>query len=84
MIERRGLGADLHVDGFSLDLVGPFEIRAMTMGSIPMAGAVGMAALHHALQDGPLQEIPQLVESLAGMAEAWVGVAEEDRSSSFA
>ena len=84
MIERRGLGAELDVDGLSLDLVGPFEIRAMTMGSIPMAGAIGMAALHHALQNGPLQEIPQLVEFLASLAEAWIGVAGEERRNSFA
>ena len=84
LIEWRGLGAELHVDGFALDLVGPFEIRAMTMGSIPLAGAVGVTALHHSFQDGPLQEIPQLVEFLPSLAEARVWVAGEDRSSSFA
>ena len=29
LIERRGLRVELHVDGFALDLVGPFEVRAM-------------------------------------------------------
>src|ERR1035437_1679376 len=84
LIERRGLGAELDVDGLSLELVGPFEIGAMTARSIPLASAVGMAALHHALQDGPLQEVLQLVEFLASLAEAWVGVAGEERSNSFA
>ena len=84
LIERRGLLAELHVDGFAVDLVGPFKIRAMTLGGIPVAGAVGLAALHHSLQDGPLQEIPQLVELLTGLAEAWVGGAEEGRARCFA
>ena len=49
-----------------------------------MAGALGLAALHHSLQDGPLQEIVQLVEFLPGLAEAWVGVAGEGRAGCFA
>src|SRR4029077_11968365 len=79
-----GLRAEFHVDGFALDLVGPFEVRAMTLRRIPVAGAVGLAALHHSLQDGALQEIPQLVEFLTSLAEAWVGGAGKDRSGCFA
>ena len=84
LIERRGLRAELHVDGFALDLVSPFEVRAMTLGRIPVASAVGLAALHHSLQDGPFQEISQLVEFLTSLAEAWVGGAGEGRSGCFA
>ena len=84
LIERRGLRAELHVDGFALDLVGPFEVRAMTLGRIPVAGAGGLATLHHSLQDGALEEIPQLVEFLTSLAEAWVGGAGEGRSDCFA
>ena len=56
----------------------------MTLGGIPVAGAVGVAALHQSLQDGPLQEIPQLVEFLTSLAEAWVGGAGEGRWGCFA
>jgi hypothetical protein len=39
-----------------------------------------LAALHHSLQDGPLQEIVQLVEFLPGLAEALVGGAKKGRA----
>jgi hypothetical protein len=45
----------------------------MTLGGIPVTGAVGLAAFHHALEHGPLQEIPELLELLASLAEARVG-----------
>jgi hypothetical protein len=31
-IQWGGLRAELHVDGLTVDLVGPFEVRAMTLG----------------------------------------------------
>ena len=45
----------------------------MTLGGIPVTDAVRLAAFHHALQDGPLEEIPQLLELLASLAEARIG-----------
>jgi hypothetical protein len=36
LIERGGLRAELHVDSFALDLVGPFEVRVVTLGGIPV------------------------------------------------
>src|ERR1039458_4975631 len=56
-VERCGLRAELDVDGLAFGLVGPFEIRAVAFGGIVVAGALLLAALHHPLQDGSLQEI---------------------------
>src|ERR1039458_9212581 len=70
LIERGGLRAELHVDRLALDFVGPFEVRAVTPGRIAVAGALRLAVLHHALQDGPLQEIVQLLEFLPDLMEA--------------
>jgi len=39
LIERRRLLAEFQVDRLAFDLVGPFEVRAMTLGSISVAGA---------------------------------------------
>lgn len=77
LVEGSGLWAKLHVDSFAFDLVSPFEVGAMPLGGIPVTGAVGLAAFHHALQDGPLEEIPQLLELLTSLAEARVGGAGE-------
>jgi hypothetical protein len=49
----------------------------MTLGGIAVTGAVGLAAFHHALEHGPLQEIPELLELLASLAEARVWGARE-------
>jgi hypothetical protein len=49
-----------------------------------MAGAVGVAALHHAFQDGAFEEIVQLKEFLASLAEAGVRGIGERRSSKLA
>jgi hypothetical protein len=71
LVEGRGLRAELHVDGLAVDLVGPFEIRAMPFGGIAVAGALRPSALHHALQDGSLQKAVELLEFfLQGLAEA--------------
>ena len=79
-VEGSGLWTQLHIDGFALDLVSPFEVGAMTLGGIPVTGAVGMAAFHHALQDGSLEEIPQLLEFPTSLAEARIRGAEEGGS----
>ena len=65
--------AELNIDGLAIGLVGPFEVWAVASGGIAVAGALRLAALHHSLQDGPLQEIVQLVEFLPGLAEAGRG-----------
>jgi len=70
LIERGGLRAEFHVDCLAPDLLGPFEVRAVPLGRIAVAGALRLATLHHALQDGPLQEIVQLLEILPDLAEA--------------
>ena len=57
--------AELHVDGLAVDLVGPLEVRAVTLGRIAVSGALRVAALHHSLQDGTLQEIVQFAEVFA-------------------
>ena len=41
LIERRGLRTELDVDGFALDLVGPFEVRAMTLGGVGIIDFTG-------------------------------------------
>jgi len=83
-IERGGLRAEPQVDSLAVDFVGPFEVRAMALGGIAMAGAVGLAALHHSLQYGPLEKIPQLVKFLTSLSEARVGGAGEGRGRCFA
>lgn len=83
LVERRSLRAELHVDRLAVDLVGPFEVRPMPPGSVLVADAVDMAALHHAFRDGPFQEIFELEEFLASLAEAGVGGAGKGRSSCF-
>ena len=61
--------AELHVDGLALDLIGPFEIRAVTFGRVAAAGTLRPAALHQAFQNGSLQEVVELLEFLPGLAE---------------
>src|ERR1035438_9785134 len=73
LIERRCLGAEFDVDGLACSLIGPFEVRAVARGRIAVAGALWPAALHHPLQDGPLQKIVQLVEFLPGLLEVGTG-----------
>ena len=55
----------------------------MPPGSVPVADAVDMAALHHAFRDGPFQEIFELEEFLASLAEAGIWGAEKGRSRCF-
>ena len=76
--------AELNVDRLAFDFVGPFEVGAMTPSGILVAGTVRLAALHHALGDGPLQEILQVVEFLPGLAEALGRDAEEGWAGCFA
>ena len=64
------MGAEFDVDGLARNLIGPFEVRAVTLGGVAVAGALRFAALHHPLQDGALQEKVELVEFLPGQAEA--------------
>jgi hypothetical protein len=56
----------------------------VTLGRIAVAGAIRLAAFHHSLQDGSLQEIVQLVEFLLGLAEALVGGAKKGMAGCFA
>ena len=64
------LAAELHVDRLAIGLVGPFEVGAVTFGGVAVAGALGMAALHHPLQDGSLEKVIQMLELLPGLAES--------------
>ena len=52
----------------------------MPPGGIAVAGAVGVAALHHAFGDGSFEEILQVEELLARLAEARVGGGGEERT----
>ena len=70
LIQWRGLRAEFDIDGLALGLVGQLEIRAVTFGGIAVAGALRLAALHHPLQDGSLQEIIQLLEFSLDLAES--------------
>ena len=76
VVEGRGLGAEFHVDGFTGNLIGPFEVGAVTLGRVAVASTLGPAAFHHSLQNRPFQEIFDLVEFLPGLAETLVSVAE--------
>src|SRR5260370_36751407 len=44
LIERGGLRGDLQGDSLAVDFVGPFAVRAMALGGVAMAVAVGVAA----------------------------------------
>src|ERR1019366_8544684 len=63
---------------------GPFEIRAVAFGGIVVAGALLLAALHHPLQDGSLQEIIRLLDFPLGLAEPLCGGAERCGSGCWA
>ena len=76
LVERGCVGAEPDVDGLALGFVGPFEVRAVTFGGIVVAGALRLAALHHPLQDGSLQEIVQLPELSLRLPEGLGGSAE--------
>jgi len=69
-IKRRRFRGELNVDGLAVDLVRPFEVRAVAFGRIVVAGALRSAALHHPLQDGSFQEVLELEEFPPGLAEA--------------
>ena len=56
----------------------------MTLGRVAVAGAPRLAALHHPLQDGPLQKEVQLVEFLPDLVEALGRGAGKGRAGSFA
>ena len=73
LIDGRSLGAEFDVDGLARSLIGPFEVRSVALRRIAVAGALRLAALHHPLQDGALQEIVELEEFLPGQAEALGG-----------
>ena len=79
LIDRRGLGTELYVDGLAVDLVGPFEVRTMTLGGMAMAGATRLAALHHSLQHRSLAEALQLFDAPFEFMEA-LPVAFQDRA----
>ena len=54
--------SELHIDGFAFGLIRPLEVRSMAFTSIVGAGALGFAALHHALEKRPFAEVLQLLE----------------------
>ena len=81
LIEGRCLRAEFDVDGLAGGLIGPFEIRSVALGRVAVADALRLAALHHPLQNGALQETVELLEFLPGQAEALSGL--EGRSGWF-
>ena len=54
--------SELHIDGFALGLIGPLEIRAVAFGRILATSALGLAALHHALEKRPFAEVVQFLK----------------------
>jgi hypothetical protein len=76
------LGAEFDADGLARNLIAPFKVGSVTLGGVAVAGALWLAALHHPLQDGALQEIVELEKFLPGQAEALGGW--EDRTGWFA
>jgi hypothetical protein len=60
LVQGCGFRAELYVDRLAVDLIGPFEVGAVTFRRIAMAGAPGLAALHHPFGDGALQKVIQL------------------------
>src|ERR1017187_2199266 len=84
LIERGGLRAGLDGDRLAVELVGPLEVGAVTLGRVAVAGAPRLAALHHPLQDGPLQKEVQLAEFLPDLAEALGRGAGKGRAGCFA
>jgi hypothetical protein len=84
LIERRYLRTELYVNRLAMELVCPFEVRTVPLGRVSLTGAVGMATFHHAFQDGAFEEIPELEEFSASLAEAWVRQAGQGWWSRFA
>jgi len=69
LVERRCFGAELHVDGFAGNLIGPLEVGAVTLRRISVASTLGTATFHHSLQNRSLQEVLELMQVLASLAE---------------
>jgi hypothetical protein len=55
-VEGSGMRAELHIDGLAFDLIGPFEIRAMTFGGVSAAGALRPAAFIMRLKTVPFRK----------------------------
>ena len=69
-IQGRRFRRELHIHGFTVDLVGDFEVGPVTLRRVGGTGALGLAALHHPLQDRPSAKVFQLIETLLEFVEA--------------
>ena len=54
----------LHVDCFACGFIGPLKIGSMAFGRMVATGALGFAALDHALEHRSFAEVLQLLELL--------------------
>ena len=54
---------EFDIDRFAVRFVGKFEVRAVALGGVGGAGALGFAALHHSLQNRTFAEIFDLLQA---------------------
>ena len=58
------VASEFHIDGFALGLIRPLEVRSVAFGRVLAASALGLATLHHALEQRPFAEVLQLLKFL--------------------
>ena len=68
ILVRRGakhghdVAGQFHIDGFAFGFIGPLEVRSVAFGRVVAASALGLAALHHPLEERPFAEVLQLLK----------------------
>jgi hypothetical protein len=56
------VASEFHIDGFAFGLIRQLEVRSVAFGGVMLAGAAGLAALHHALKKRPFAEVLQFLK----------------------
>jgi hypothetical protein len=69
-IQGRRFRREFHIDGFTVGLIGDFEVGPVALGRVGGTGALGFAALHRPLQYRPFAEVLQLIETSFEFVEA--------------
>ena len=68
ILVRRGakhghhIASEFHIDRFALGLICPLEIGSVAFSRVVAASALGLAALHHPLEQRPFAEVLQLLK----------------------
>ena len=63
-IQRCHFRVELEIDRLVVDFVGALEVGSVTVGGIPVTGALLVATLHHSFEYGSLTEVVELHDLL--------------------